>query len=514
MTSNRFRWSPELAVAMSSAGAQAARRHLLRNDDQEDVCFVIWHPSTGASRTSAVVTDIVLPREGERHVHGNASFTSAYFLRAAGVAAEKAAGVGLVHSHPDGHGWQDLSADDFEAESGHAAQAASMTGLPLLGLTLAGDGHWAARLWERTAPRAYRPVSCRSVRVVGDRLHLSFEPASAPPLPTVDTQIRSVSAWGPSVQADISRIRAGVVGAGSVGALITESLARIGVGRISVIDFDTLEEHNLDRQLHSRPNLVGRAKSAVLAEAARGSATAAGATIDAHEASVCEPGGFSLALDCDVLFSCVDRPWPRAVLNLIAYAHLIPVIDGGIFVDARSGRFRGADWRAHTAGPGRRCMECLGQFDPGLVQAERDGFLDDPVYIQGLPPDHHLRRNENVFAFAVGCAGLELAQFVCMVAAPGGIADPGPQHYDLATGTIVREDDGCQPSCPYTYVLQGLADDAPVRVTGIHQVAQAARAARVSSQAPPWTEHNPVAARPPLLARLWRWTRRWTEWRP
>lgn len=508
MTSDRFQWAPELAAAMSSATAGTALQHLLRHDGQEDVCFALWHPSTGATRTSAVLAEVVLPVDGERRVHGNADFTSTYFLRAAGEAAAQGAGLALLHSHPGGHGWQGLSHDDFEAEAGHAAQASSMTGLPLLGLTLAGDGDWSARLWGRTAPRLYEPTHCRSVRTAGDRFRVSFDPASAPPPAARSTQIRSVSAWGPAVQADIARLHVGVVGAGSVGALIAESLARIGVGHISIIDFDTLERHNLDRQLHSSLRLVGHAKAVVLAEATKPSATAPDATIDPYEESVCEPSGFARALDCDVLFSCVDRPWPRAVLNLIAYSHLIPVIDGGIFVDARAGRFRGADWRAHTVSPGRRCMECLGQFDPGLVQAERDGLLDNPAYIQGLPPDHQLRRNENVFAFSVGCAGLELAQFVSMVAAPSGIADSGPQHYDLATGSIVREDEGCKPTCPYTHVLQGLADDVPLRVTGFHQAAEVARAERAAAQQAARSGQEASVPRPSVIARLWRWLRR------
>ena len=453
-------------------------RHLLRDDGQEDVCFAIWHPSTGAASSTAVVHSLILPRKTERNIHGNADFTSEYFLRAAGKAAASGAGVALMHSHPGGDGWQALSPDDFAAEAGLAAQAASITGLPLLGMTLAGDEQWSARFWHRTAPRTHEPKPCLLVRTVGDRLRLSFNPALSPAPDASAKQLRTVSAWGAGRQADIARLRVGVVGAGSVGSLVAEALARMGVRRLVIIDFDSLQEHNLDRQLHSSPAQVGLAKAQVLAWALRGSTTSEGATVEPFDDSICEPSGFQRAIDCDILFSCVDRPWARAVLNLIAYAHLVPVIDGGIMVDARQSRFRGAHWRAHSVAPGRRCLECLGQYDPGLIQAERDGLLDDPVYIAGLPDDHRLRRNENVFGFSMACAGLELAQFICMMTAPSGIADPGAQHYNLTTGTLLRDDGACRAECPYNSTLLGLGDDVPVRVTGLHRVAEDARRSR------------------------------------
>src|SRR2546428_5005646 len=59
-----------------------------------------------------------------------------------------------------------------------------------------------------------------------------------------------------------------------------------------------------------------------LARGIRRGATADGFTVEEVDRSVVEEEGFRAALDCDVLFSYVDRPWPRAALNFGAYSHL------------------------------------------------------------------------------------------------------------------------------------------------------------------------------------------------
>lgn len=51
-----------------------------------------------------------------------------------------------------------------------------------------------------------------------------------------------------------------VIGCGGLGCYIVEELARLGVGRIVVIDPDTFEEHNLNRQLYSSPWRLGDIK--------------------------------------------------------------------------------------------------------------------------------------------------------------------------------------------------------------------------------------------------------------
>lgn len=167
---------------MTSEVAQHLTGHLRRADGQEDCCFVLWRPSTGASRTTALLTEMVLPREGERIVHETVDFTSAYFLRAAALAAERGCGLGFIHARPKGRGWQRLNSIDHKAEASFAAQTQVITSRPLVGLTFAGtDAGFGARIWQQQARRRYAPTEAESIRVAGGRLTVTFNNRLLPP---------------------------------------------------------------------------------------------------------------------------------------------------------------------------------------------------------------------------------------------------------------------------------------------------------------------------------------------
>ena len=419
-----------------------------------------------------------MPQQDDRTVHGNAAFTPEYFDRVTGLARERGAGLAFLHSHL-GPGWQGMSQDDIVAEESHAASTNGATGLPLVGMTAGTDGAWSARMWERVGRRQYTRRWCESVRLTGDHFAVTYNNALVP-VPPIGCELdRTVSAWGKAKQADIGRLKVGVIGAGSVGCIVAESLARMGFGSVLLLDFDGVERVNLDRLLHATRWDIGKAKVNVLAPALRKSATAGGFSVDPMEYSIAEEEGYRAALDCDVLFSCVDRPLARHVLNFIAYAHLIPVVDGGIAIRTRpNGTLRHCDMRGHIAAPSRRCLECLGQYNAGLVSAERDGFLDDPKYIEGLPEDADIRHRENVFGFSAMTASLELMHMLAMVVVPCGIGNHGAQVYHFKTGDLDREhESACDTTCLFpSLVAHG--DAANLTLTGPHRAAERARASR------------------------------------
>jgi hypothetical protein len=457
--------------------------HLARRDAQEDVCLATYRPSTGVTRRTAIVTDVITPLPGERAVHGNASITGDYVVRAAAFARRRDEGLVLCHSHPVGHGWQALSTTDRDAERSFANLAREITGVPLVGMTLASrDSSWSARHWDRGAGVDVASTDAENVRVVGARLAVSWNDDVVPPPDVRPAQRQSISCWGQAMHDDLARRSVLVVGMGSVGLEVALHLAATGVTRIGLMDFDTVEEANLDRLIGVTPTDVWlrRAKVDVARRLVLENATASQLHLQTWDHSVCESPGARRALDFDLIMCCVDRPWPRAVLNLLAYTDLVPVIDGGIAVDVFSDGdgMRNATWRSHVLRPGRPCMACNGQLDLGELAADIEGDLDDPEYVRGHDRGAHASTGQNVAVLSISAAAALLAQYVSFNVGPGGMGEPGALQYVLSTNTLEHLPVVSGPHCLYEEA-EALGDARPV-LSGPHAKAAERRKERAA----------------------------------
>ncbi len=85
--------------------------------------------------------------------------------------------------------------------------------------------------------------------------------------------------YGAAESARIAELHVCVVGVGGVGSWAAEALARTGVGAITLIDDDTIEAGNVNRQSHAMTSQFDRAKVEVMAERIR----------DIHPQCRCEP---------------------------------------------------------------------------------------------------------------------------------------------------------------------------------------------------------------------------------
>lgn len=450
----------DLSIAMTATLNDMLKAHLDKGPDQEDLTFALWRPSWGHTRLTAVLQRLVLPEENDRILQGNVAFTPDYVQRVLGLA--DGCGIALLHSHL-GPGWQGMSRDDVVAERDRlAAAVASRTGLPLVGLTRGTDGAWSGRFWIRHPPGSYKRRWATTVRVVGQQLHMTYHPQLLPQPGPSESQVATISVWGEKKQADLVRVRVGIIGLGSVGSIVSEALSRLGMTWLSLIDHDHIEMRNLDRTSGAtrQDAIDGTAKVFVAKRLIETTHTAEQVHIELFRGSLLQLEGLQRALDCDVLFSCVDRPLPRHVMNALAYAHLIPVVDGGILARVEKGQLIHADWRVHTIGPSRPCLVCLNALRREEISLDRAGLLDDPAYIKGLGAEFNpLLARQNVFPFSLNVASLEVLQFIGLATGQPRIGGTGAQIYHCYPGvTELIEKQECVSECEYSALTASAQD--------------------------------------------------------
>jgi sulfur carrier protein ThiS adenylyltransferase len=114
-----------------------------------------------------------------------------------------------------------------------------------------------------------------------------------------------------TMRAIFARATVGIAGAGGLGSNCAVALARAGVGRLVIADFDAVSAPNLDRQYYFRAQ-VGRPKVEALAEniAAIDPAVA----VEAHRVRVDPAIARGLFKECDVIVEAFDDAGAKDML--------------------------------------------------------------------------------------------------------------------------------------------------------------------------------------------------------
>ncbi len=116
-----------------------------------------------------------------------------------------------------------------------------------------------------------------------------------------------------------------VIGVGGVGSFAAEALARSGVGRLTLIDFDLVCITNTNRQLHTLRGVIGKPKVDVMAERLR--LVNPQATVESHRVFYSEANSAEL-LDCrpDYVIDAIDNVTAKCHLLATCKQRGIPVI--------------------------------------------------------------------------------------------------------------------------------------------------------------------------------------------
>lgn len=275
-------------------------------------------------------------------------------------ARDRGLSIFTIHTHPGGaepwFSWADDHGDlrlmpSFEVQ---------IPGVPHGSIVVVPNRSARARVHRRGE------FSDISLMIVGEHVSSSLAPAAG----ADETFSRQELALGEAGQARLRQLKVGVVGAGGTGSFAALELAHQGVAEIVVMDGDLVERSNLSRILGARVADIGvTPKVEVVARYVAESGLPVSVVPIAER--LLGEAQLRYLRGCDVVFSCVDRHTPRALMNRLAYSALVPVIDmGTAFRVNEAGSIVGDSGRVVVVGPGRPCLGCWGHIDPSALRVE------------------------------------------------------------------------------------------------------------------------------------------------
>ena len=269
---------------------------------------------------------------------------------------------GICHSHPNSGAPFSRQDDENEAHLRDLLQRRNRNNDQVLTSVLFLDnGQIQARVW-----RASGTPEITSVRVLGTTLS---ETTSTPDQSetAADSAFlqRQTLSIGIETVTRLQSLRVAVVGCGGTGSAVAVLLARAGIGRLLLVDPDTVTETNLNR-LHGSTRLdadKARPKVSVLKNHIE--QMGLGTQVAVSKTALADAAVARLLRSCDVVFGCTDDHLGRLVLNRLAYFYYIPVIDTGLSVVPRKGsRTAHISGRVTVLRPGVACLLCRGVVNP------------------------------------------------------------------------------------------------------------------------------------------------------
>lgn len=140
-----------------------------------------------------------------------------------------------------------------------------------------------------------------------------------------------------------------IIGAGGLGSPAALYLAAAGIGRLGLVDFDVVDESNLQRQILHKTQNVGRPKLASAREAIH--AINPHVQVDLHETRLTSDNAMQIAADYDVIIDGTDNFPTRYLVNDVCVLLDRPNIYGSVY------RFEGqASVFWARRGPCYRCL--------------------------------------------------------------------------------------------------------------------------------------------------------------
>lgn len=285
-----------------------------------------------------------------------------------------------IHSHPGGLASFSATDDLADADLFSSVDAWLDDGLPHASAVMLPGG---AMFGRAVMPGGVlRPLDL--IAVAGDDLHF-WRPDAERGGGGEEALVRHGQLFGDGTLGRLRRLTVAVLGCSGTGSIVIEQLARLGVGRLILIDPDRVERKNLNRILNAtlEDALQGRFKVHVLKRAVV--AMGLGTEVRCFPENLAVPDVVRAVAAADVAFGCMDGAEGRHLLNRLCTFYLVPYFDVGVRLEADGqGGIGQVAGTVHYVQPDRTSLLSRGVYTMDEVQTEALQRTDPTEYGERL----------------------------------------------------------------------------------------------------------------------------------
>ena len=389
--------------------------------------------------------------------YGHRALTPAFIHREIRQCRDSRLAYLAVHNHGSDRRVNFSRIDIESHERGYPALMDIGRGVPV-GALVYGRRSVAADIWLPDGTRR----SLGTYRVIGREVTRLYsqprrERGSHP------EHERQVRMFGASGQRILEASKVAVIGLGGVGSLVTEYLARLGVGNLVLIDPEQIDESNLSRVVGATGVDVEicQLKTQIAVRHAR--EMAIHTNLQPIAGDVSRDSVAQLLRDCDFIFLAADSMRARLVVNALAHQYLIPTIQMGTKIrSGKSGNIDDAMCAVRHVRPGTGCLWCNGLVDPTqlAIEAKSDTERKEQAYGVQEPNPSVITLNAVAAAHAVNDF---LFDFLGLRT---NDTEAAYQHFHFHSGKAQRVIPRRDPECRECVLRLAMGDAVELPVSG------------------------------------------------
>lgn len=391
----------EYVLRLTQGQHNALRTHLLPADGCEAVALALCGRRAGDERHVFVVRDIVTVPYSVCSVRTPDRVTwptdkvEPLFRKAFGQ------GQGIIKFHSHRSDYRQFSSLDDQSDEVLFSSISSLLGdgLPHASVIMLPDGTCIGRAVKDGIE--FEPLT--SIDVIGDDIIIWNDSSSHPGQAFA---WRNQQVFGKGTISRLRTLSAAVVGCSGTGSPVVEQLARLGIGRLVLVDPDLVEEKNLNRILNTgkEDSFLGKPKVFALASAI--ARMGLGQEVLPLPLNLITKRAMMEVAACNVVFGCTDGAEARHVLNRLATFYSMPYFDVGIRLDADgSGGISNMCGAVHYLQPGGSSLLSRGVYTMEQVEAEELRRTNpemyrarrDEGYLRGVEENRPAVINVNMF---------------------------------------------------------------------------------------------------------------------